>query len=342
MIRRDKTITLGDKTMTPIRTLLGLTLSGLFLAVPLASFAQDYPSKPIRMIVPFSAGGPTDVLARSLAKSMGEVLGQPIIVDNRPGAGGSIGIDGVAKAAPDGYTIGMAHTGTTAINPHLYPRHPYDPRTDLTPITPIVSYTNVLVINPKVPANTLAEFIAWTKRSGVSANYASGGNGATNHLSGELLKALTGAKLEHIPYKGSAPALVDVMGGSVSAMFDIPITSLPQIRAGHVRPLAVTSVKRSSYLPDVPTMRESGVPGFDEAGSDLWFGLVAPAKLPQPVVDRLYQAALKAMQTPELQQAIRGMAYEAWTLPPTEFKSFMNIEYDKWGKVVKLSGAKVD
>ncbi|MDR7097566.1 Bug family tripartite tricarboxylate transporter substrate binding protein [Hydrogenophaga laconesensis] len=328
--------------MTPFRTLLRYFLGGCLLIAPLAATAQDYPSKPIRMIVPFSAGGPTDGLARSLAKSMGEVLGQSIIVDNRPGAGGSIGIDAVAKAAPDGYVIGMAHTGTTAINPHLYPRHPYDPRSDLTPITPVVSYTNVLVVNPKVPVNNVAEFVAWSKRSDVKANYASGGNGATNHLSGELLKSLTGARLDHIPYKGSAPALVDVMAGTVSAMFDIPITALPQIRAGYVKPLAVTSAKRSSYLPDVPTMRESGVPGFDEAGSDLWFGLVAPAKLPPALVDRLYQAALKAMQMPELQQAIRGMAYEPWTLTPVEFKTFMNVEYEKWAKVVKLSGAKVD
>ncbi len=328
--------------MTPFRTLLGCGLAGCLLIAPLTAAAQEYPSKPLRMIVPFSAGGPTDGLARSLAKSMGEVLGQSIIVDNRPGAGGSIGIDAVAKAAPDGYVIGMAHTGTASINPHLYPRHPYDPRSDLTPITPIVSYTNVLVVNPKVPVSNVAEFVAWSKRSDVKANYASGGNGATNHLSGELLKSLTGARLDHIPYKGSAPALVDVMAGTVSSMFDIPITSLPQIRAGYVKPLAVTSAKRSSYLPDVPTMRESGVPGFDEAGSDLWFGLVAPAKLPPPLVDKLYQAALKAMQMPELQQAIRGMAYEPWTLPPQEFKTFMSVEYDKWAKVVKLSGAKVD
>lgn len=328
--------------MTSFRTLLGCSLAGLLLVTPLAGSAQTYPSKPIRMIVPFSAGGPTDVLARSLAKSMGDIIGQPILIDNRTGAGGSIGIDAVAKATPDGYTIGMAHTGTTAINPNLYPRHPYDPRTDLTHITPIVSYTNVLVVNPKVPVNNLAEFVAWSKRSDVQANYASGGNGATNHLSGELLKSLTGAKLAHIPYKGSAPALVDVMAGNVSSMFDIPITALPQIRAGHVKPLAVTSAKRSSYLPDVPTMREAGVPGFDEAGSDLWFGLVAPAKLPQSVVDKLYQAALGAMQTPELQQAIKGMAYEPWTLPPHEFKTFISVDYDKWAKVVKLSGAKVD
>lgn len=328
--------------MTSIRALASLGLAGLLAIAPLAASAQDYPSKPIRMIIPFAAGGPTDVLARSLAKSMGDALGQPIVVDNRTGAGGSIGIDMVAKARPDGYTIGMAHTGSTAINPHLYARHPYDPRTDLTPITPVVSYTNVLVVNPKVPAKTLAEFIAWTKRSDVTADFASGGNGATNHLSGELLKALTGAKLNHVPYKGNAPALVDVMAGNVSAMFDIPITALPQIRAGKVKPLAVTSASRSSYLPDVPTMREAGVPGFDEAGSDLWFGLVGPAKLPQPIVDRLYHATLEAMRTPELQQAIRGMAYEAWTLPPDQFKAFMRTDYDKWAKVIKLSGAKID
>lgn len=328
--------------MTSFRTLLSCSLAGFLLAAPLPGAAQTYPSKPIRMIVPFSAGGPTDVLARSLAKSMSEILGQPIVVDNRTGAGGSIGIDTVAKATPDGYTIGMAHTGTTAINPNLYPRHPYDPRADLTPITPIVSYTNVLIVNPKIPVNSVAEFVAWSKRNDVKANYASGGNGATNHLSGELLKSLTGAQLGHIPYKGSAPALVDVMAGNVSSMFDIPITALPQIRAGHVKPLAVTSAKRSSYLPDVPTMREAGVPGFDEAGSDLWFGLVAPAKLPEAIVDRLYQTVLKAMQTKELQEAIRGMAYEPWTLPPSEFKTFISVDHDKWAKVVKLSGAKVD
>ena len=328
--------------MKPIRHLLSPLLVGLLCAAPLAASAQAYPNKPIRMIVPFSVGGPTDGLARSLAKSMGEVLGQTIIVDNRTGAGGSIGIDAVAKAAPDGYTIGMAHTGTTAINPHLYPRHPYDPRADLTPITPIVSYTNVLVVNSKVPVNSVAEFVAWSQRSDVKAAYASGGNGATNHLSGELLKSLTGAKLEHIPYKGSAPALVDVMAGTVPAMFDIPITALPQIKAGYVKPLAVTSAKRSSYLPDVPTMREAGVPGFDEAGSDLWFGLVAPQKLPPALLDTLHKAALKAMQDPELQKSIRGMAYEPWTLSPQEFKAFMNVEYDKWAKVIKLSGAKVD
>jgi tripartite-type tricarboxylate transporter receptor subunit TctC len=322
--------------------LASLALLGLLSVAPVTGMAQGYPTKPIRLIVPFAAGGPTDVLARSLAKSLGDALGQTVIVDNRTGAGGSIGIDIVAKAPADGYTIGMAHTGSTAINPHLYTKHPYDPRTDITPITPVVSYTNVLVVNPAVPARTLAEFVAWTKKPGVTADYASGGNGATNHLSGELLKALTGAKLTHIPYKGNAPAMVDVISGNVAAMFDIPITALPQIRGGKVVPLAVTSATRSSFLPDVPTMREAGVPGFDEAGSDLWFGLVGPAKLPPAIVDRLYQATLQAMRTPELQKAIRQMAYEPWTLSPAEFQAFIRADYDKWGKVVKLAGAKID
>lgn len=325
--------------MQPFKHLVLATLLGV---LPFATAAQAWPTKPIKLVMPFAAGGPSDVLARAVAKSLGDALGQPVLVENRTGAGGSIGIDFVAKSLPDGYTLGFAHTGSTAINPHMYSKHPYDPLTDLTPITPVVSYTNVLVVNPAVPARTVAEFIAWAKANPSRANYASGGNGATNHLSGELLKSLTGLPLAHIPYKGNAPAMVDVMSGSVSAMFDIPTTALPQIKAGKVRALAITSSKRSTSMPDVPTMREAGVPGFEEAGSDLWFGIVGPANLPQPIVDRLYQETLKAVRSPELQEAIRAMAYETWTLPPAEFKTFLHNDYAKWGKVVKLSGAKVD
>ncbi len=325
--------------MQPFKHLVLATILGV---LPFAAAAQAWPSKPIKLVMPFAAGGPSDVLARAVAKSLGDALGQPVLVENRTDAGGSIGIDFVAKAAPDGYTLGFAHTGSTAINPHMYSKHPYDPLTDLTPITPVVSYTNVLVVNPAVPARTVAEFVAWAKANPGRANYASGGNGATNHLSGELLKSLTGLQLAHIPYKGNAPAMVDVMGGSVSAMFDIPTTALPQIKAGKVRALAITSSKRSTAMPDVPTMKEAGVPGFEEAGSDLWFGIVGPANLPQPIVDRLYQETLKAVRSPELQEAIRAMAYETWTLPPAEFKTFLRNDHAKWGKVVKLSGAKVD
>jgi tripartite-type tricarboxylate transporter receptor subunit TctC len=309
---------------------------------PLAAQAQAWPQKPIRLVVPFSAGGPSDAVARALATALTENLGQPVIVDNRTGAGGSLGIDLVAKAAPDGYTIGFAHTGSMAINPHLYRKHPFDPLTQLTPITPVVAYTNLLVVNPSIPAKDVKEFVAWAKANPAKATIASGGNGATNHLAAEILKSLTGAPLTHIPYKGNAPAMVDVISGSVAAMFDIPTTAIPQIRAGYVRPLAVVSAKRSPYLPDVPTMSEAGVTGFAEAGSDLWFGLVGPPALPQAIVDRIYAETIKALKTPGLQQTVKQMAYEVWTMPPPQFKAFLEVDYVKWGKVVKLSGATLD
>jgi tripartite-type tricarboxylate transporter receptor subunit TctC len=318
-------------------------LWGCALALlPLAGHAQAFPTKPIVMIVPFAAGGPTDVLARALAKGMTAELGQTIVIENRVGAGGSIAMADVARAAPDGYTITLANTGSVSINPFLYPKHSFDPRSDLTAITPVVSYTNVLLVNSKLPVKSVSEFVAWTKLPDVSASYASGGNGATNHLSGEILKSLTGAKITHVPYKGNAPAMVDLIAGNVSAMFDIPITAIPQIRGGKVRPLAVTSRQRSEFLPDVPTMKEAGVPGFEEAGNDLWFGILGPAALPPAVLSRLHESIVKAMATPDLQLAIRSMAYEPWTLSTEAFKSFIKTDYEKWGQVVKLSGAKLE
>ena len=313
----------------------------LVLAAGAAS-AQNYPNKPIRWLIPFSAGGPTDVLARAIAPKLGESLGVAVLVENRVGAGGSLAMDAVAKAAPDGYTIGMGHTGTQAINPHLYAKLPYDPLKDFAPITPVVSYVNVLVVNPNVPAKTVAELLAYAKANPGKANFASGGNGATNHLSGELLKALTGAPMVHVPYKGSAPALTDVIAGNATCMFDILVTSLPQIRAGKVRPLAITSSKRSPYAPDIPTMKEAGVTGYDEAGSDLWFGVFAPAGTPKPVVDRLHAELVKALATPEVSERIRAQAYDTWTLAPEEFAAFLRTDHAKWGKVVKLAGAKAE
>ena len=313
----------------------------LVLAAGAAS-AQNYPNKPIRWLIPFSAGGPTDVLARAIAPKLGESLGVAVLVENRVGAGGSLAMDAVAKAAPDGYTIGMGHTGTQAINPHLYAKLPYDPLKDFAPITPVVSYVNVLVVNPNVPAKTVAELVAYAKANPGKANFASGGNGATNHLSGELLKALTGAPMVHVPYKGSAPALTDVIAGNATCMFDILVTSLPQIRSGKVRALAITSSKRSPYAPDIPTMREAGVQGYDEAGSDLWFGVFAPAGTPKPVVDRLHAELVKALATPEVSERIRAQAYDTWTLAPEEFAAFLRTDHAKWGKVVKLAGAKAE
>jgi tripartite-type tricarboxylate transporter receptor subunit TctC len=311
------------------------------LCLPGSLLAQaPWPQKPVKLVVPFSAGGPSDVLARAFAKQLGDALGQPVVVDNRTGAGGAIGIDVVAKSPPDGYTLGFAHTGTTAINPHVMVKHPYDPLADIVPITPIVSYANVLVVNAAVPARTVAEFVQWAKANPSSANFASGGNGATNHLSGELLKVLTGAPLTHVPYKGNGPAMTDVLAGNVSAMFDIPVTVLPQLKTGRIRPLAILSSRRSSVLPDVPTMREAGYPGFEEAGSDLWFGLVGPANLPAPLVERIYSETIKVLATPAIRETMKTMGYEPWNMPPAEFRTFIRNDYAKWGKVVQASGLK--
>ncbi len=304
--------------------------------------AQAYPNKPIRWLVPFSAGGPTDILARAIAPKLSESLGVPVIVENKVGAGGSLAMDAVAKAAPDGYTIGMGHSGTQSINPHLYSKLPYDSLKDFAPVTPVVSYVNVLVVNPAIPVKSVAELVAYAKANPAKVSFASGGTGATNHLSGELLKAVTGAPMLHVPYKGSAPALVDVIAGNATCMFDILVTSLPQIRAGKVRALAVTSAKRSAYAPEIPTMRESGIEGYEEAGSDLWFGVLAPAGTPRPIVERLNAELVKALRTPEVGERIRVQAYDVWTLSPDEFSAFLRTDHARWGKVVKFAGAKAD
>ncbi|MGD9945462.1 MAG: Bug family tripartite tricarboxylate transporter substrate binding protein [Burkholderiaceae bacterium] len=335
--------------MNETRRTVSLGALGLIgaAAMPAAALAQsaapsDYPSRPIRWLIPFAAGGPTDVLARAVAPKLSEALGTPVIVDNRPGAGGGIAMEALARSTPDGYTIGMGHTGTQAINPHIYARLSYDPLKDFAPITPLVSYVNVLVVNPQVPARTVAELIDYAKANPGKVAFASGGIGATNHLSGELLKFITGAPMVHVPYKGSAPALVDVIGGNVTAMFDILVTSLPQIRNGKVRPLAVTSDKRSEYAPDIPTMRESGVPGYSEAGSDLWFGVFAPANTPRPIVERLNAGLVKAMDSAEVKERMLAQAYSRWTLRPDAFTDFLRTDHEKWGKVVRSAGIKAE
>ncbi len=323
------------------RTLLKAALVSPFALPACAALAQGHwPQRPVRLVVPFAAGGPSDALARAFAKQLAEAIGQPVVVENRGGAGGAIGIDLVAKAAPDGYTLGLGHTGTTATNPHMMLRMPYDPLTELAPITPLVSYANVLVVNANVPAKTVAEFVQWTKAHPSSASFASGGNGATNHLAGELLKTLTGAPLVHVPYKGSGPAMTDVIAGNVPCMFDIPVTVLPQLKTGRIRALAILSSRRSSVLPDVPTLREAGYPGFEEAGSELWFGLVAPAQLPAALVERIYDEAVKVMRSKEMLETIKTMGYEPWTMAPAEFKTFIRADHAKWGRVVKAAGLK--
>jgi tripartite-type tricarboxylate transporter receptor subunit TctC len=305
--------------------------------------AQGFPAKPIRWIVPFPPGGSTDGFSRPLAAKLSELLGQPVVVENVGGAGASIGSDRIAKSAPDGYTIGLATTGSHAINPHIYgAKLLHDTVKDFTHITLAVSYVNVLVVNPNVPAKSVGELIAYAKANPGKVSFGSAGNGSSNHLSGEVLKVLSKAPMEHIPYKGSGPAMTDVMAGNITFMFDVLITSIPQMNAGRVRALAVTSAKRSPYVPDVPTMDESGVPGYNEAGSDLWFGIVGPAGIPRPIVQKLNEKLIEALRSPDMRQRIRIQAFDLWTSTPEEFTSVVRADRAKWGKIVRAAGASVD
>jgi len=315
----------------------------LFFLIAGACHAQGYPAKPVRWIVPFPPGGSTDGFSRPLAAKLAELLGQPVVVENIGGAGASIGSDRIAKSAPDGYTIGLATTGSHAINPHIYgAKLPHDTIRDFTHITLAVSYVNVLVVNPNVPAKSVTELIAYAKANPGKVSFGSAGNGSSNHLSGEVLKVLTKAPMEHIPYKGSGPAMTDVMAGNITFMFDVLITSIPQMNAGRVRALAVTSGKRSPYVPEVPTMDESGVPGYNEAGSDLWFGIVGPAGIPRPVVQKLNQTLIEALRSPDMRQRIRIQAFDLWTSTPEEFTAVLKSDHAKWGKIVRAAGARID
>jgi tripartite-type tricarboxylate transporter receptor subunit TctC len=313
------------------------------LLQPRAAAAQAFPGKPIRWIVPFPPGGPTDGFSRAAAQKLSETVGQPVIVENVPGAGASIGMERIARAAPDGYTIGLATTGTHAINPHLYgTRLPHDTSRDFTPLTLAVRYVNVLVVNPKLGIDSVGDLVAYAKANPNKVTFGSAGNGSSNHLSGEVLKMVTGAPMQHVPYRGSAPALADVIAGNITFMFDILITAMPSAQAGRVKALAVTSERRSPYAASVPTMAESGVKGFSEAGSDLWFGIVGPAGIPKPVVQKLNESLIVGMRSAEMRQRISAAGFELWTSTPEEFGRVIREDRDRWGPIVRASGAKVD
>ncbi len=303
------------------------------------AFAQAYPNHSIRLVVPFPAGGTTDILARDVAKKLTDTLGQSVVVDNRPGAGGNIGADLVAKAPPDGYTLLMGTVGTHAINPSLYAKMPYDHIKDFVPVVLVAGVPNVLVVNPSVPVNSVADLIKLAKSKPGAINFASSGSGTSIHLSGELFKTMTGVDMTHVPYKGSSPALTDLMGGQVQIMFDNLPSSLALIKSGKLRAVAVTSLKRAPALPDVPTVSESGVPGF-EASS--WFGILAPAGTPAPIVAKLNAEVNKWLQSPEGKEQLLAQGAEVAGGPPEQFVAHIRAETDKWAKVVKASGAKVD
>ena len=318
-------------------------LAVVLALAPAVAAAQAFPSKPVKWIVPFPPGGPTDSFSRPVAQKLSELLGQPVVVENVAGAGASIGTDRLAKSTPDGYTVALATTGTHSINPHLYgARLQYNALKDFTPLTLAVKYTNVLVANPAVPAKDVGELVAYAKANPGKVTFGSAGNGSSNHLSGEVLKHVTGAPMQHVPYKGSAAALTDVIAGNLTYMFDILVTSVPQVRAGRVKALAVTSPTRSPHAPDIPTMAEAGIKGYSEAGSDLWFGIVAPAGLPKAVTTKLNEKLIEAMRSPEIRQRISAQMFELWTSTPEEFARVIRTDHERWGTIVKASGARID
>jgi tripartite-type tricarboxylate transporter receptor subunit TctC len=318
-----------------------LTLAAVFLSSGAAlSQPATYPSRPVRIIVPFTAGGTTDIFARLVAEKLSGALGQQFIIDNRGGAGGNIGTDAVAKAEPDGYTLVMGTVGTHAINASLYAKMPYDPLKDFAPVAYVAGVPNLMVVSPKkVKATTVQEFIAEAKATPNKFNMASSGNGTSIHLSGELFKQMTGVEMPHVPYRGSGPAVNDLIGGQVDVMFDNLPSSIEQVRAGNLRALAVTSAKRSPAVPDMPTLAESGLPDF-EASS--WFALFAPKGTPPEITSRLNQEVRKALETPELQKRFADLGGEIKPMSPDELMTYVKAEHEKWAKVVKASGAKVD
>ena len=309
------------------------------LAFSSAAIADAYPTKPIRLIIPFAVGGSTDNLGRVLAARLSEKLGQQVVADNRPGAGGNIGTDLVAKAPADGYTLLFATEGTLGINPSLYKKLPFDPEKDFTPIAQFASVPNILVVNPKVQAKTVQELTAYAKSKPASLNMGSAGNGTTNHLSGELFQSMTGASFTHVPYKGSGPAMADLLADQIQLMFDNLPGSLPHVKAGSLRALAVTSAKRSPLLPDVPTMAEAGVPGYDV---EVWFGVAAPKGLPAQTLATLSKAITEISQEPATIEKILNIGATPLTSTPAEFGSRIQEARIKWAPIVAHSGAKID
>jgi tripartite-type tricarboxylate transporter receptor subunit TctC len=325
--------------MTTVRPLVRFAAAlALACGVALQAHAQAWPSKPVRYVVPFPPGGATDILARSIADKLGPALGQPVIVENRAGAAGNLGTELVAKAAPDGYTILMV-TVAQSISESLYAKLAYNLMRDLAPVILVARVPNVMVVHPSVPARSVKEFIAYAKANPGKINFASSGSGTSIHMSGELFKLLTGVDIVHIPYKGSAAALTDLIGGQVSVMFDNLPPSMPHIRSGKLRALAVTTTSRYPALPDLPTMVEAGVPGYE---SSSWFGIMVPAGTSKDIVARLNAEARKIMAMADVRDRFDQQGAVASPGTPEEFDKFIRAEITKWAKVVKASGAKVD
>jgi tripartite-type tricarboxylate transporter receptor subunit TctC len=303
------------------------------------AFAQAFPSKPVKLVIPFPPGGSLDAVGRAIADKLTQMWGQSVVVDNKPGAGGNIGADFVAKSAPDGYTVVMGALSTHAVNPSLYPKMPYDAVKDFAPISLVAITPNVLVVNPSLPVNSVKDLIAYAKANPGKLSFGSGSNGSAGHLAGELFKVDTGTDMVHIPFKGGAPALQALLAGDTQLMFDNLANSMQQVKAGKLKALAVTTEKRSALVPDLPTMAESGVPGFDIS---TWFGIMAPAGTPPDVIAKWNTDLVKVLNSPDMRERMTAQGAEAAPDTPAEFSAFIARELAKYARIVKASGAKVD
>jgi len=324
--------------------LKGFLVSRLFaLAISLvlsnAAFGQAFPSKPMRIVVPFTPAGAVDIATRATANEMTRILGHPVAVENKPGAGGNLGVLDVARSAPDGYSMVMSTSGIQAINPALYAKMPLDVNKELAPVAPIVSLSNVLVVHPSVPAKTVKDVIELAKKDPGKWTYASSGNGTSIHMSGAMFTQLTGTDIVHIPYKGSAPAITDLLAGQTNMMFDNIPSALPHIKSGKLRAIATTGAKRDPALPELPTVAESGVKGYE---SGVWFGIMVPAATPRDIVMKLNAAAVQAAKAPEFVKRMRDLGYNIIPGTPEQMASMLKEEVARWAPIVKASGAKVD
>jgi tripartite-type tricarboxylate transporter receptor subunit TctC len=322
-----------------MQRLVRLAAALAVMALPWHAQAQSYPNKPVKLVAPSTPGDAPDVIARLVADKLSTALGQQFVVENRPGAGGVVGSDYVAKAAPDGYTLIMGNAGSHGINAAVYAKLPYDIQKDFAPVSQIAIAPNVMVINPSVPANSVAEFIAYAKANPGKLSYASGGNGSSAHMSMELFKSMAGIDIQHVPYKGSSPALTDVVSGQVVAFIGNMPPTVPLIKAGKLRALAVTTRSRSALMPELPTIAEAGLPGFETVA---WFGVLAPAATPPDVVNKLSAEIARIAKSPEIRDKLVAMGAEPVGSTPEEFKAVIDRDIAKWKPLAQKVGIKID
>ena len=322
-----------------MKSLFRSLLAVLLTSAAVQAAAQSYPAKAVRIVVPFPPSGAADLLTRALGSKLGEAWGQPVVADNRPGAGGNIGAEAVARSAPDGYTLLMAAVTTHAVSMSLYSKLGYDVEKDLAPVTLVANVPHILVAHPSVPGKTLGEVISFLKAQGGKVNFASQGNGTLSHLEFELMKSMAGFSASHVPYKGSAPALADLLAGNVVLLFDSIPSALPQVRAGKLKGIAVASSRRSSVLPDLPTVSEGGLAGF---AADNWFGIMAPAGTPAAIVAKLNADLIRAIDSAEVKEIVARQGGELMASTAQEMAAQIKSDREKWGRVVRESGAKIE